>query len=442
MGGEDWKSPPLLPLDESPTLDHHVDRWKETQFTRAQLGQISADRYYNVVDQIDRFANFVGRELPVTAINEQVYERYFFDLAAWDISRVTADSHLRVVRQFITWLYGHRLIDLPRNLRSSELRFKIGAKKIQVFTLDQIKALFTNSKGQPKLHILLGLSCGMGASDISAIKQAEVDWERGVITRKRVKTSEEENVPTVRYKLWEPTISLLRQFKTTRDPVLTTWEGGEWAFRRLRADGSLHKVVAHLDQLVMGQELAKRRIALGVSNHFTWVVDTVEPDDPIVTNPDLHNVRIETSNILLIGPSGSGKTHLVRSLASYLNVPLVIGDATSLTEAGYVGDDVESLLYRLNPGSRWRHGGSPELIGRLPLFTPLDALGVEDLARILTQPKDSLIAQHRKRVRFHGADLMLTDAAVREILSACITSTLVWKFGSSLHSSGILRSKR
>ena len=56
---------------------------------------------------------------------------------------------------------------------------------------------------------------------------------------------------------------------------------------------------------------------------------------------------MEKSNILLIGPSGSGKTHLVKSLASYLNIPLVIGNATSLTEAGYVGDDVECLLSRL-----------------------------------------------------------------------------------------------
>ena len=108
-------------------------------------------------------------------------------------------------------------------------------------------------------------------------------------------------------------------------------------------------LVAHLDQFVVGQDIAKKRLFLGVSNHFKRLVDTWDRDapDPIVADPDLHNVRIEKSNILLIGPSGSGKTHLVKSLASYLNVPLVIGDATSLTEAGYVGEDVESVLSRL-----------------------------------------------------------------------------------------------
>src|SRR5271165_1140145 len=108
-------------------------------------------------------------------------------------------------------------------------------------------------------------------------------------------------------------------------------------------------LVAHLDQFVIGQAIAKRRLALGVSNHFKRLVDAWDKDspDPIVADPDLQNVRIEKSDILLIGPSGSGKTHLVKSLASYLNVPLVIGDATSLTEAGYVGDDVESLLSKL-----------------------------------------------------------------------------------------------
>ena len=244
-------------------------------------------------------------------------------------------------------------------------------------------------------------------------------------------------------------------------------------------------------------------------------------------------MRIEKSNILLIGPSGSGKTHLVKSLASYLNVPLVIGDATSLTEAGYVGDDVECLLSKLiqategdmetaqrgivyideidkiqrsgsgfkdlrlgvqhallkmlegtiatvPPQGGYKHpqqpgipfdtsnvlficGGAfvglddiiakrlgrggfgfsqmsenhqvaadgllrqvkpedleafgliPEIIGRLPVIAPLDALGVDDLTRILQTPKGSLIQQFRKLVRFHGSDLMFTDAAIKEI---------------------------
>jgi len=294
-------------------------------------------------------------------------------------------------------------------------------------------------------------------------------------------------------------------------------------------------LVAHLDQHVIGQSIAKRRLALGVSNHFKRLVDAWErgAPDPIIADADLHNVRIEKSNILLIGPSGSGKTHLVKSLASYLNVPLAIGDATSLTEAGYVGDDVESLLSKLiqvaegdievaqrgivyideidkikttgsgfkdlrlgvqhallkliegtiatvPPQGGYKHpqqpgipfdttnvlficGGAfvglegiiakrlgrggfgfgqvsenrqvaadgllrqvkpedleqfgliPEIIGRLPVIAPLDALGVDDLARILQSTKGSLIQQFRKLVRFHGADLAFTDAATREI---------------------------
>jgi ATP-dependent Clp protease ATP-binding subunit ClpX len=304
---------------------------------------------------------------------------------------------------------------------------------------------------------------------------------------------------------------------------------------RLASIPSPKTLVTHLDQHVIGQNIAKRRLALGVSNHFKRLVDAWDKDapDPIVTDADLRDVVVEKSNILLIGPSGSGKTHLVKSLASYLKVPLVIGDATSLTEAGYVGDDVESLLSKLiltaegdiqvaqrgivyideidkiqrsgsgykdmrlgvqhgllkmlegtiatvPPQGGYKHpaqpgvpfdttnvlficGGAfvglediiakrlgrggfgfdqmsenrqvaagsilrqvkpedleqfgliPEIIGRLPVIAPLDALGVDDLAHILQSTKGSLIQQFRKLVRFHGADLLFTDAAVKEI---------------------------
>ena len=112
-------------------------------------------------------------------------------------------------------------------------------------------------------------------------------------------------------------------------------------------------LVEHLDRHVVGQQAAKRKLAVAVSNHFRRLVDgerwtgRVTGPDPLADAPDLMHVPIERSNVLLIGPSGSGKTLLVKALAEKLNVPVVIGDATTLTETGYVGDDVESLLTRL-----------------------------------------------------------------------------------------------
>jgi ATP-dependent Clp protease ATP-binding subunit ClpX len=91
----------------------------------------------------------------------------------------------------------------------------------------------------------------------------------------------------------------------------------------------------HLDQYVVGQDRAKQVLSVAVVNHYKRIA-----------NPD-PNVEIEKCNILMFGPTGSGKTLLARSVARYLDVPFVIADATSLTEAGYVGDDVESLISRL-----------------------------------------------------------------------------------------------
>jgi ATP-dependent Clp protease ATP-binding subunit ClpX len=121
----------------------------------------------------------------------------------------------------------------------------------------------------------------------------------------------------------------------------------------LGAVPSPKSLVEHLDGHVVGQQAAKRKLAVAVSNHFRRLVDgerwtgRVTGLDPLADAPDLIHVHIERSNVLLIGPSGSGKTLLVRTLAKALNVPVVIGDATSLTEAGYVGEDVESLLVKL-----------------------------------------------------------------------------------------------
>jgi len=97
-----------------------------------------------------------------------------------------------------------------------------------------------------------------------------------------------------------------------------------------------HKIKAQLDDFVVGQDYAKKVISVAVYNHYKRV-STGTMDD----------IEIEKSNILLLGPTGCGKTYMVKTLARLLDVPLAIADATSLTEAGYIGDDIESVISKL-----------------------------------------------------------------------------------------------
>ena len=97
-----------------------------------------------------------------------------------------------------------------------------------------------------------------------------------------------------------------------------------------------HKIKEQLDQYVIGQEYAKKVISVAVYNHYKRVATAT-----------MDEIEIEKSNMLMIGPTGSGKTYLVKTLAKLLDVPLAIADATSLTEAGYIGDDIESVVSKL-----------------------------------------------------------------------------------------------
>ncbi|MCD7884596.1 MAG: ATP-dependent Clp protease ATP-binding subunit ClpX [Lachnospiraceae bacterium] len=125
-----------------------------------------------------------------------------------------------------------------------------------------------------------------------------------------------------------------------------------------------HKIKASLDEYVVGQEHAKKVISVAVYNHYKRIADCEKKAEAakeqdgegnILTGTDLSersmvsfdDVEIEKSNMLLLGPTGCGKTYLVKTLARLLDVPLAIADATSLTEAGYIGDDIESVVTRL-----------------------------------------------------------------------------------------------
>jgi ATP-dependent Clp protease ATP-binding subunit ClpX len=102
-----------------------------------------------------------------------------------------------------------------------------------------------------------------------------------------------------------------------------------------------------LDDFIIGQEQAKKVLSVGVYNHYKRLMFERDGKKLPAMSPEFSDVEVEKSNILLIGPTGSGKTLLARSLARVLDVPFAIADATTLTEAGYVGEDVENIVLRL-----------------------------------------------------------------------------------------------
>ncbi|HAV63644.1 MAG TPA: ATP-dependent Clp protease ATP-binding subunit ClpX, partial [Verrucomicrobiales bacterium] len=113
------------------------------------------------------------------------------------------------------------------------------------------------------------------------------------------------------------------------------------------------EIKAELDRHCIGQDQAKKALAVAVHNHYKRIsVDPIEPpadnEAPFRRGPSNDDdVELEKSNILVIGPTGSGKTLLARTLARILDVPFAIADATTITEAGYVGEDVENIILRL-----------------------------------------------------------------------------------------------
>src|SRR5688572_7867886 len=132
-------------------------------------------------------------------------------------------------------------------------------------------------------------------------------------------------------------------------------QSGKAATNQTRTIPSPRAIVEHLDQYVIGQERAKKVLSVAVYNHYKRVFGMRAGGDrrEATVEQEENDVELAKSNVMLIGPTGSGKTLLAQTLAKLLDVPFTIADATTLTEAGYVGEDVESILVGLLQNAEW-----------------------------------------------------------------------------------------
>ena len=215
------------------TVSFHVRRYLALEQARVSARQVSMHEYDLVRLCLDYFLNWIKPTTSIKAIDPDRWEDYWTHLMGLDCSTEYKKKRLRYAKNFITWLASKALIPLPPNLISRKYKFGSANKPIPTFTVDEIRTLLDASKGQLTLHLLLMANCGFTQQDLSDLSQDEVDWKLGTITRKRSKTRNHEDCPTVTYKLWKRTFELLKQHRqASGNLVLRTKSGQPWLTKR------------------------------------------------------------------------------------------------------------------------------------------------------------------------------------------------------------------
>ena len=203
----------------STTIQATIESFLRTKRNKLDNGELSASRFARLRKHLWDFRDWMGGGKDITQITSKLLVDWHSNLAEQKISPSTAQAKMICTKQFIKWAWELELLDLPRKLHSKDLTFQVSPKSITTYTLADIHTLYNGASNQTKTYIALALNCGMTQRDISDLLQDEVDLEAGTIIRKRSKTKNHVSVPTVKYKLWEPTIKLLGQHQS-KDPIL------------------------------------------------------------------------------------------------------------------------------------------------------------------------------------------------------------------------------
>ena len=173
---------------------------------------------------------------------DSFYDELLSEIEKKRFSKTSARDVQASVRSFINWLWEIEILkERPRNLSSKSHRILVEARKIESFTVNQIRDIIVKSNDQLQLYVLLALNCGMTQIDISDCRPAEVDLERKTLVRKRGKTKQFDSVPNVTYPLWPETLSLLMNFRSENHDRILLAPGGGPLKSEFSRDGKVAK---------------------------------------------------------------------------------------------------------------------------------------------------------------------------------------------------------
>jgi integrase len=256
-------------VSEEKSIKTLAGRWLDKEQARGTNGQLTPRALGNIRASLGHFIEFLGDDKAADYITEEVLERHYLHLLglvnSGTISPSNAKGRYNVARTFVRWLARSRLLEKsPLNL-ADPAKFGIAPPVIVTMTTAEILSLIGAATGQSRLHILLMLNCGFTPSDISTLRDDEIDWDRGRIRRKRSKTRAVKSVPVVDYPLWSRTFELLKEYRSGSEVVLLTKSGRPWIRESIGSDGKIRSsnlVKPNLDYLLFKTKINKPPKAL------------------------------------------------------------------------------------------------------------------------------------------------------------------------------------